>query len=137
FAGADISADRVTAARAALELSFGTVSFIAEMNAWHLPRELRRRGPGGEPQDLEIDWSWIIGDDDAVEKVLVTLRDVTVVKQLTQTVRDKSRELDIVGQILEIGVESFQSFCRSSRGLVGELQAVLVGASTLDARAVG
>jgi two-component system chemotaxis sensor kinase CheA len=85
-------------------------------------REFRRQAPGAEPQHLEVDWSWIVGDDESVEKVLVTLRDVTVLNQLTKTVREKSRELDIVGQILEVGLEAFQGFCRSSRTL---LQAIL------------
>ena len=89
FAGANLSADRVAAARAALECNFGMESFVAEANTDHLVRELRRKAHTAEPQHLEIDWSWILDDDDCVEKVLVTLRDVTFSKQLTKTVREK------------------------------------------------
>lgn len=126
FAGSDISADHLAAARAALAGNFGAPTFIAEANEGHLVRVLRRQAPGAGTQDLEIDWSWIVDDHDSVEKVLVTLRDVTVIKQLTRTVREKSRELDIVGQILEVGLEAFQGFCRSSRVLISEIRAILV-----------
>jgi GAF domain-containing protein/HPt (histidine-containing phosphotransfer) domain-containing protein len=125
FAGADLSPDDISAARAALECNFGMEAFIAEANADHLVRELRRHAHAAEPQHLEVDWRWIVDDHDCVEKVLVTLRDVTVLKQLTRTVREKSREVDIVGQILEVGLEAFQGFCRSSRALISEMRTVL------------
>jgi two-component system, chemotaxis family, sensor kinase CheA len=57
------------------------------------------------------------------------VRDVSVLKQLKETAARKSRETDIVSQILDSGTETFLQFCETSRGLFEESGALLAGAS--------
>jgi predicted ATPase/HPt (histidine-containing phosphotransfer) domain-containing protein len=128
FRDADVEADAMTAMEAALRFAFGVRAFLAEANMQHLVREFSARRDG-HPRHFEVDWSLILDAGELVAKVLVVVRDVTMLKQLKETAARKSRETDIVGQILDSGTEAFLEFCETSRGLFdqsrGQLAAVV------------
>lgn len=128
FRDAELEADVMTAMEAALRFAFGVPAFLAEANMDHLVREFSARRDG-QQRHFEIDWNLILGADELVGKVLVVVRDVSVLKQLKETAARKSRETDIVGQILDSGTEAFLEFCENSRGLFEEGRALLAGAA--------
>ncbi|HZU81302.1 MAG TPA: AAA family ATPase [Polyangiaceae bacterium] len=125
FRGARLGADAVSAMEAALRFSFGAPCAIAEANMAHLVRQFEREDADGRSRHFEVDWSLIADDDGRVGKVLVVLRDVTLIKELQATAQRKSREADIVGQILEAGLDAFRSFSATTTRLLDEDHALL------------
>lgn len=125
FEGSNVSASAMDTMRWALQVSFGAPRFVAQVNAWHLVHEFHRAGAEGEVRTFEVDWNLIEDDDGVVYKALVALRDVTLLKQLKDSVAAKARELDMVGQILDAGFEPFERFCQATRGLLRESAALL------------
>jgi predicted ATPase/HPt (histidine-containing phosphotransfer) domain-containing protein len=128
FRGADLGADVMAAMEAALRFAFGVPAFLAEANMEHLVREFSARRAGRE-RHFELDWNLILGADERVAKVLAVVRDVSVLKQLKETAARKSRETDIVSQILDSGTETFLQFCETSRGSFEHSRALLADAS--------
>ncbi|HTV21059.1 MAG TPA: GAF domain-containing protein, partial [Polyangiaceae bacterium] len=133
FSGSDVSAERLANMRAALEFSFGAPLVFAEPNKAHWVREFQRPDARHGQRSFELDWTPIAGSDDMVSKVLVALRDVTLVKQLRASAMKHARELDIVGQILDAGIEQFQRFQSSARALLGASQAELAASAVAAA----
>jgi HPt (histidine-containing phosphotransfer) domain-containing protein len=133
FRHARIRPDRLVAMEAALLGSFGTEAVIAQANLGHLVREFEVAAPDAAPRHFEVDWNLILDAQERVRKVLVALREVTMLRQLKETAQRKTRETDIVGQVLDSGLEVFREFCASARGLLGESRALLGGRGALSA----
>jgi predicted ATPase/GAF domain-containing protein len=132
FDGSNVSADAMDTMRCALQVSFGAPLFIAKVNAWHFVREFQRSGHSGGPCYFEVEWNLIADDDGIVYKVLVALRDVTFLKQLKDSVAANAHELEMVGQILDAGLEAFERFRNSTRGLLDENAALLRAEASLS-----
>jgi chemotaxis protein histidine kinase CheA len=111
--------------RAALQFSFGTTLFLAEMNWVHLVKEYHRTDPTGVTRYFEVEWNPIVGETDDVCKILVVLRDVTMLKQLQHTAAKNARELDLVGQILDAGIDGWARFSESSHAFIEENLVIL------------
>jgi predicted ATPase/HPt (histidine-containing phosphotransfer) domain-containing protein/PAS domain-containing protein len=122
---AAVPADKQSAADAALCFSFDQDPSLAALNAGHLIHEVERTGPGGEAQFLEISWSFIASDAGLVERILVTIRDVTLLRRLKQAAHDKEREIEIIVQVLDGGVEAMHGFCASCHELLAQNRAAL------------
>src|SRR5207253_10162630 len=106
FSGADLRPDAVSATESALRFSFGVEQWFASANAWHLISEFSRPGAEGEPRFFEVDWNLICDDRDVVERLLVVVRDVTLVRKLKQAASEKALEADIVAEVLESGLDA-------------------------------
>jgi predicted ATPase/HPt (histidine-containing phosphotransfer) domain-containing protein len=123
--GAAVRPDARGTAEAALRACFDQEPWLAEVSAEHLIRDVERRGPGGAPQFLEISWNFITSEAGKVDRLLVTVRDVTLLRHLRQTARNKEREVEVIVQVLDAGVESLQMFCVNCRQLLAENRAGL------------
>ncbi|HSU40676.1 MAG TPA: GAF domain-containing protein, partial [Polyangiaceae bacterium] len=115
FAGAELEKAALDNMRAALTFSFGASPVFAEANRSHWVREFERRTPDGERRHFELDWTPIADGDDSVCKILVAVRDVTLVKALSAKAAEHARELEIVGQVLDASVEQFRRLTLSAR----------------------
>ena len=139
FGGSSVGPDAAAATEAALATSIGGPAFLAETNASNLVRELERTSCGGERQSWELDWTPIVaagagpGEDAVVQRFLVVVRDVTLMRQLSRTAAENARQLDMVGQILDAGVDAFRDFARSSRGALERALRRLRGGEALTA----
>ncbi len=127
FQGAAVRPDVLQAADGALQFSFGVDSWLAAANAPHLIREFQRVGPSGERQYLEVDWNFICDEGDVVEKILVVVRDVTLVRQLQKAAAERGREADIVTQLIDTGVESFTEFANVARDFLAQNESAVRG----------
>ncbi|WP_437302522.1 AAA family ATPase [Sorangium sp. So ce388] len=123
--GSSARPDARSAAEAALCCAFDQEQWLAELNADHLIREVERAAPGGKPQFLEISWNFIASEASLVERMLVTVRDVTLLRSLRQAARSKEREVDIIVQALDCGVDATRAFCVSCRELLAVNRAAL------------
>jgi predicted ATPase/HPt (histidine-containing phosphotransfer) domain-containing protein len=129
FEGSNVGVDALAATRAALVVSFGSETFFAQMNATHLVQEFYKIDEHGERRYFEVDWNPIADEDDTVQKFLVALRDVSLIRQLKETVAANGRELSMLGQILDAGIEPFQRFCGSARRLLAQVDSALAAPS--------
>jgi predicted ATPase/HPt (histidine-containing phosphotransfer) domain-containing protein len=123
--GAAVRPDARGTAEAALRACFDQEPWLAAVSAEHLIRDVERRGPGGDPQFLEVSWNFITSDAGKVDRLLVTVRDVTLLRHLRQTAHNKEREVEVIVQVLDSGVESLQMFCVNCRQLLAENRAGL------------
>lgn len=137
FTGTDLSGDALATTSAALQFSFGAPSFAARANAPHLVREFRRTDKDGNVRHFEVDWNLISDEDDIVYKVLVALRDVTLLRNLHEAMAKKTRELDMIGQILEVGLPVFERFCAASRELLHDCLRILGAGPEVRADGIG
>jgi predicted ATPase/GAF domain-containing protein/tRNA A-37 threonylcarbamoyl transferase component Bud32 len=116
FAGSELDRPALDNMRAALEFSFGTSPIFADANRSHWVREFSRRVPtGDERRSFEIDWTPIADGNDCVVKILVAVRDVTLVKALHAKAAAHARELDIVGQVLDASLDQFRRLSAAAR----------------------
>jgi predicted ATPase/HPt (histidine-containing phosphotransfer) domain-containing protein len=131
--GSTLSADARSAASAALGASFGLEPWLAAVNSDHLIHEVERKGPDGEPQLLEVSWSAITDEQGKIEKQLVTVRDATLLRSLRQAARDKDREIGIVVEVLERGVQPFRELSAQGHALLDESIALVAASAGLRA----
>jgi predicted ATPase/GAF domain-containing protein/HPt (histidine-containing phosphotransfer) domain-containing protein len=126
FRDSNVSAAALINMRAGLDFCFGAPVMFAMANQGHWVREFHRElGPGAQTRNFEVDWTLIADADGAVSRILVAVRDVTLLRQMSAKVAQHARELDVVGQILDAGVEAFLRFCASAQLLLAEARQLL------------
>ncbi|HTV23406.1 MAG TPA: AAA family ATPase, partial [Polyangiaceae bacterium] len=135
FAGADLSDELINTTNVALQFSFGAPEAAALVNAPYLVREFRR-GSAGNERHFEVDWNFISDERGNVYKILVALRDVTLLRNLHEAMAKKTRELDMVGQVLEAGLPVFERSCAASRELLRDCLRILNSGPELRAGAL-
>lgn len=88
----------------------GEDEMMYEFNSHLLGSTLELSMPDTEAMKLlELDWKPIIGHD-IVEKLMVTVRDVTELKALEAQAQAQQEELKIIGEILSIDNRKFEEF---------------------------
>jgi predicted ATPase/signal transduction histidine kinase len=95
-----LGADQIERIKAALEASIGDDSFAFAVNSAHLPREVILTRPH-MTQILEVDWSPIHDLKGITERVLVSVRDVTSIRQWQQEIKAGQIELTMIGELIE------------------------------------
>jgi predicted ATPase/HPt (histidine-containing phosphotransfer) domain-containing protein len=123
--GAAVPAAVQSAAQAALCFSFDQEPSLAALNASHLIHDIERTSASGDRQFLDISWNFIASEAGQVERVLVTVRDMTVLRRLKQTARNKEREVEIIVQVLDCGADALRAFGVECRQLLAENRATL------------
>ncbi|MEY4590175.1 MAG: hypothetical protein RL497_2251 [Pseudomonadota bacterium] len=66
---------------------------------------------------LELDWDPIVLDG-AIDKIMVTVRDVTEIKEMQHEAEEQKNELNIIGQILKASPDKFSSFYENAKMLL-------------------
>ena len=108
-----LGTDAVARIDSALCLILGDDPIQFDLNQSQLPRELVR-GTGQQQKQLEADWEPILDADGFVDRVMVSLRDVTQLNALRAARDEQQQRLAILGEILSISAESFDRFVRSA-----------------------
>jgi HPt (histidine-containing phosphotransfer) domain-containing protein len=110
---AELNRDRMNQIQTVLSNTVGEDSIAFEVNAHLLPRELRLQRDG-ETRLLELDWSAIENKHSGlVEKILVSLRDVTDLRQLQEESRRSQEELQLIGEVLNVPIDKFDGLIHS------------------------
>jgi two-component system, chemotaxis family, sensor kinase CheA len=66
---------------------------------------------------LELDWDPIVLDG-SIDKIMVTVRDVTEIKKMQIEAEQQKKELSIIGQILKASPDKFSTFYANAKALV-------------------
>jgi HPt (histidine-containing phosphotransfer) domain-containing protein len=92
-----------------------------ELNSDNLPREIIFHGQEGKAKYLLVDWCPVVDEKrDLIEKILVTLRDITELKVMEEAHKAQRRDMDLIGEIIEVPVDRFDQFMSSSRNFLSE-----------------
>jgi signal transduction histidine kinase len=90
-----------------------------ELNEANLVREFRKE-INGQQHYLAVDWAPVLRDNDEIEKILVTVRDITDLRKLEQeTFRHKER-MSMLAEMTELPVGKLGKFLNSARKLMAE-----------------
>ncbi len=73
---------------------------------------------------LELSWNPIVIDG-VVEKLMVTVRDVTLLKQMEKDALVKQKELDIISQLLDVSSSKFIDFENTAFDFIKENKALI------------
>lgn len=84
---------------------------------------------------LELDWDAIISDD-LVEKLMVTVRDVTALRALEAEAKGQKQELEIIGEILAVDAKKFKEFVNTSESFVDECRKIIDQTPEKDVNAI-
>ena len=101
FKGSTLSADTISQTRNTLEMCLGESRFTFDVNTSALTHEFSKTFSSGT-KILSVGWSSVCDEEDNVEKILVTLTDVTRQKKLEK----ESALLKLRAQIIEATLDS-------------------------------
>jgi signal transduction histidine kinase len=99
FRSTDLTLDQLDQIKNSLLSALGSDLLSFELNSDHLIREIAFKSGDGPTIQLEVDWTPIIGRDNILEKVLVTLRDVTALRRLREQAARQEEDLWITGEL--------------------------------------
>lgn len=132
FGGSGLGADVLAQVEAAVAACLGEDRMNFDFNAHLLVGEIEATLADGRRKTLELAWSPICGDDGVVEKIMVSVRDVTALRQLEVEARHQKRELEMIGQILQVSQEKFHAFIDAARGFVAANESLLAAAEAMS-----
>jgi signal transduction histidine kinase len=117
----DLSSDAKSQIESALDASLGETLLAFEVNESCLATELSFQN-NSEPEKhiFEIDWNPIVNKQDEVEKILVSLRDVTEQRRIHAIAEQREEDIRIMIEIMQIQEEKFERFITKTNGLIKE-----------------
>ena len=119
-AGADAVDQNITAVDAIV----GEDEMMYDFNSHCLMKEMVIKFDEGREKILELDWDPIITDGQ-VNKLMVTIRDVTELKALEREAEGQKRELTIIGEILAVDAAKFGDFIKASQEFLAKCRALI------------
>jgi hypothetical protein len=99
FSSSDLTLDQLDQIKNSLLSALGSDLLSFELNSDHLVRKFTFPDLEGPAIHLEVDWNPILGADQTLEKVLVTLRDVTALNRLREQAARQEEDLWITGEL--------------------------------------
>ncbi|HET9241110.1 MAG TPA: 7TM diverse intracellular signaling domain-containing protein [Oligoflexus sp.] len=107
-----------------LENSLDESDLNFHSNSHLLPTEMNFRF-GEEVRVLQLDWNPVIDRNARVEKMLISVKDVTALKKLEAEAAEKSKELEYIGEILDVTPKQFGIFVNSAQRFLSDNKRLL------------
>ncbi|MBF0443861.1 MAG: hypothetical protein HQK54_18275, partial [Oligoflexales bacterium] len=121
FNSSSISADNQSLINSVVFSSFNDTMFMYQLNSANLPNEFEKYFENGRKKILEIDWCPVFQPStDIIQKIMVTLRDVTTLRELQRKSHEQQQELEYISEILNVSDEDFARFIRINRQFLNE-----------------
>ncbi len=118
FKDASLSNEQISCAKSAVLASLENDKFVFKVNFNHFPREFSIKR-NGDSKHLEFDWCPILKNN-KIEKIMVTVRDVTELKKLQEVSKQKALELAIIEQLMQIETVKFNEIYQQTTKLLSE-----------------
>ncbi|MDQ3231013.1 MAG: ATP-binding protein, partial [Pseudobdellovibrionaceae bacterium] len=128
FQHSSLTEDEKQQAQSALDASLGEDELAFDTNGHCLPRELHFHAPHAE-QSYELDWNPMLNNSGEVERVLVTCKDVTEIRRYQREAEHRQKELNYIGELINISQEKFSKFSASAHHFIEENKRLLAGSS--------
>lgn len=114
FSNTALGGNALSQISAALDAILGEDAMMFDFNRHCLVKEFTKTMPDGRTKIMELDWDPILSESGSVEKLMVTVRDVTELRGLQAEAEKQKWELDVIGQILSVAADKFLSFVRDA-----------------------
>jgi chemotaxis protein histidine kinase CheA len=131
FKQSQLSADQVSQANSCVHAALGEDVLNFDINSHALPQNLTRPGQDGMERFFDLTWNTIDNVDGKVDKILVTMRDVTDIRKLQELSQEQQEELEFISEILNVPTPLFLSFIQSCRELIEE-NLMLIHSQNMD-----
>lgn len=125
FDASNVGGDLLAQNVATVDALIGEDAMNFEFNSHLLVHEYLKSFPDGRSKVLELDWNPVLGGDDLIEKLMVTVRDVTELKALQLETEKQREQLEIIGQILAVSREKLLEFIETSYEFMDENRALI------------
>lgn len=122
FSNSTIGSDSRDQCITAIDAIVGEDEMMYEFNSHCLVTEMTAKFDSGNEKILELDWDPILNDEEVVDKLMITVRDVTEVRQLEAAAAGQKRELELMGEVLAIDAGKFSEFLRGSKQFMAECE---------------
>lgn len=136
FHNSDVSGDLLNQLEATIDSMIGEDAMNFEFNAHLLVHEYSRKMAADQIKILELDWNPVLNADGLIDKLMVTVRDVTELKALQRETEKQKVELDIIGQILSLSRDKLLEFMQTSYAFLDENEALIRQTTYNDAAVV-
>ncbi|HYX37561.1 MAG TPA: AAA family ATPase [Oligoflexus sp.] len=124
FHRSELNADAKSQCVSVLEASLGEDILNYQMNQAGLIKELTFQGRTSK-KILALEWHPVADETRRVEKILVSIRDVTELRALEGEARLGREEMQVVNEILAIGLQPFDDFRLAARRYLEAVEKVL------------
>ena len=94
-----------------------------QLNQHSLPRELEVM-INEESKYFDLTWSCISNELDLVSSIILTIKDTTLIKELEENDRVKSRELEIISQLFSSNKDRLADYLSGLKALIDDLDAM-------------
>lgn len=131
FSKTNLSVDQLDQIQTAIDSIIGFEELMFEFNSHILPQEYKITLTDGSEKDIELDWDPIVYQGE-VERLMVTVRDVTELNALQLEAQQQKRELEVIGQILAIGIDKFVNFRAKSLETIQQCKEIILSTSNLN-----
>ena len=118
FDGADIGGDALNQAKEAIKSMVGEGAINFTFNAHALPTDYTAER-NGKRQHLSLVWDPIL-EEDIIAKLMVSVRDVTALREAEAEALSQKRELDIISQVIKIPENKYLDFEESTRKFIAD-----------------
>ncbi|HEY7774396.1 MAG TPA: triple tyrosine motif-containing protein, partial [Marinagarivorans sp.] len=130
FAEANLGADALNQAQEGLKAIIGEDEMNFTFNSHVLPSEYSLT-KSAKTQYLQLSWDPIV-EDGIVEKLMVSVRDITQLKETEAEAQEQRRELDIITQIIAVDDNKYQELIKTTEVFVAENRHASERAQGLD-----
>jgi HAMP domain-containing protein/HPt (histidine-containing phosphotransfer) domain-containing protein len=136
FKDSKLGSNTLDQIQAALGSVLGEDAMMFDFNKHLLVKEYKKSIHNGSTKTLELDWDPIINDENLVEKLMVTVRDVTELRVLQEEAEKQKWELEIIGQILSISKNKFEGFINDAYDFIEENKKTILQTDNPDPVAI-
>lgn len=113
FDRSNLNPEQTSMLRSALDLSLGGPDIQYAMNSHLLPAEIEVNVPSRR-KIFELDWSPILTEGNVIQKILLTMRDVTNLRELLKESQRKDIEIARIVEITSVERQHLVSFFKIS-----------------------
>ena len=114
FKGSELPEDDIAKCQSAIEICIGEGSFEFEINDHCFPKVLNRQNTKGELRRLELDWIPITDNENLIQKMLLSIRDVTEINKLKEEAAKLEKEKKCMIELLTCDKNQLHFFCQDS-----------------------
>lgn len=132
FANTMAGSDAVDQNITAVDAIVGEDEMMFDFNSHCLLTEMSIKFDDDREKILEMAWDPIINDADEVDKLMVTVRDVTALKALEAEAEGQKRELEIIGEILAVDARKFSDFLETSKAFISGCRSIIESTPSKD-----
>ncbi|SMF00129.1 ATP-binding protein [Pseudobacteriovorax antillogorgiicola] len=122
FSSSDLSNDIKARMDSALRVAIGEHEMNFHVNYEAFVSSMHYFSPSGREKILELEWNPIIDQDGTVERIILSVKDVTEVRKLEELAKNQSRQFAVITEIVTVGSERYSEFMYSMDRAIGEVR---------------